>query len=849
MRMTTDKMYYSNYRFVVEFDSGSETGSNQLTVWVAEKLDIVTVPLKQFVVAQLLSALVEPERSRLHAALAEERRACRQPFEQEIANLQQPFSAAGEKREQKLPEKVKRKARKLREQMKSDLQRLEVEFARRELWPLDRQCYDLHILQAHSRAYGEEFSLRNFYFEEANDPHIRNFCRKFALDEAYRKLVLAGETRWARRNALFVRNLLSVVGEDALLSSGRDYARLAHDFFRWVDAHVEEILALPEYQRLKAEDSAFQPSAGELDPLIRPAVEALNRIPGVTTRFSCQGVSGKVRFGGRELLVVSPHEEYAYVSFSDLSQPARDVIAALLPSFPGATLARIPCNFVLGSLLRSTGDNLRFRQELVELAERAKASVGAWSTNAGESGLPWEASTAAAVGSQDGPAPGGIPPSTLAWLCQPERIERTLHLLFSLNHWARARERLLYADRQGLYRVKAAVVQQAFAAGLLNPVSYIDGRASFAREFSPGLAADIATEVFIERLTMLIEGDEYLPANEEESDSAALDLFARIMGRRPASRADIEALDVEGTKVFLREQLAALIAEARSTRQPLPDSELAALCIEPVDLLDTRWSRNRPSPRWDELDESETVQLDPEGPSLIAFEYAGATAHYIFHLPFRTAERFLPEPLVRDLKSRPGNSRECGEFFGRTLTEAESREHPLGEILRELGVDVAAVCPYRLSDKSEYVSQLASRYPYWDVEEGDDDDEVDWEVEEWDVPSRLESHRRKGERFPGTCPLCGGAIEPDLALRIEHWRQNHRDQDLTVSQVAWLLVKSKAEVKSPSAAIQPDYRGPSSGPGGKGTRFWRLETLETAVRQGQECASENEMLAVFEDKK
>src|SRR6266702_4399168 len=101
MRMTTDTLYYGNYRFVVEFDSGSETGSNQLTVWVAEKLDIVTVPLKQFVVAQLLSALVEPERSRLHAALAEERRACRQPFEQEIANLQQPFSAAGEKREQK----------------------------------------------------------------------------------------------------------------------------------------------------------------------------------------------------------------------------------------------------------------------------------------------------------------------------------------------------------------------------------------------------------------------------------------------------------------------------------------------------------------------------------------------------------------------------------------------------------------------------------------------------------------------------------------------------------------------------------------------------------------------------
>jgi len=47
---------------------------------------------------------------------------------------------------------------------------------------------------------------------------------------------------------------------------------------------------------------------------------------------------------------------------------------------------------------------------------------------------------------------------------QPERIERTLRLLFFLNHWAKARERLLYTDRQGLYRVKAALVRQTFAA-------------------------------------------------------------------------------------------------------------------------------------------------------------------------------------------------------------------------------------------------------------------------------------------------------------------------------------------------------------------------------------------------
>ena len=174
-------------------------------------------------------------------------------------------------------------------------------------------------------------------------------------------------------------------------------------------------------------------------------------------------------------------------------------------------------------------------------------------------------------------------------------------------------------------------MRQAFASGLLRPVPTSTARQALPAEFSLDLAADIATEVFIERLAMLIEDDEYLPADEEECDSAVLRLFARIMGRRPGSRADIEALDVEGTKAFLQERLAALVAQARSTRQPIPDSELAALCVEPVDLLDIRWSRNRPSPRWCELDEREVVQLDPEGLSLIAFRVS--QRHRALHLP------------------------------------------------------------------------------------------------------------------------------------------------------------------------------------------------------------------------
>ncbi len=642
----------------------------------------------------------------------------------------------------------------------------EVELAR-ELWPLDRRWFDPDTLQAESRVYSEEYFLRDFYFEEANFPHIRNFCRKFALDEAYRKPALAGEPRWAKRNALFVRNLHAQIGEDALLSNERDYDCRAREFFRWVDAHVEEIQALPEYQRLVEKDSTFQPSGGELDPLIRQAVEALNRIPGVSTQFSCQGVSGKVRFGGRELLVVSPHEEYAYVSFSELRLPAKDAISALLPLFPSITNDRIPHNFVLRSLLRSTGDNLRFRTELVELAERVLASMDdEGSIHTDESGLPLLADAAQAVESREGLAPGGLPPSRLEWLCQPAQIERTLRLLFYLNHWAKAREQLLYADRQGFYQVKATVVQQAVAAELIRPVAFIDGSAVFAGDYSFDLAADMATEVFLDRLAMLFEEEVHLPYDADEIDSTVLGLFARIAGHELTSRADIETLDMEQVKAFLLECLEALVAQARSTRRPISGSDLAALCIEPIDLLNIHWSRNRPSPRWDELDEGEAIQLDPEGLSLIAFEYDSTTAHYVFHLPFRVAERFLTEQPVRELRNRPSDSRECGVFFGRTITEAESQEHPIEEILRELGVDIAAVCPHKLKDKREHVSQLASRFSYWEDDGEDDGEDEDWVDEDWALLPHRPKNASTQESESQVLALCVAGLLSQIALCV-----------------------------------------------------------------------------------
>jgi hypothetical protein len=102
-RKDFDKMFYGNYKFTTELDTGSEISGNQLTVWFAEKVDVKHVDLTQFSIDLLLKALQEPLQSRFCAQLEEERITCQQAFEAQIATLQRPFQATKEQQAKKLP--------------------------------------------------------------------------------------------------------------------------------------------------------------------------------------------------------------------------------------------------------------------------------------------------------------------------------------------------------------------------------------------------------------------------------------------------------------------------------------------------------------------------------------------------------------------------------------------------------------------------------------------------------------------------------------------------------------------------------------------------------------------------
>lgn len=418
--------------------------------------------------------------------------------------------------------------------------------------------------------------------------------------------------------------------------------------------------------------------------------------------------------------------------------------------------------------------------------------------------------------------------SQLEQLCQPGQIEHTMRLLFALNHWAKARERLFFVDRQGLYQVKMAILRQAYAVGSIEATAYVDGIDGFGAELAFDMAADIAAEGFLWRLEELAVS----PPDEKDDlyDQIVRRLYTRITGKTSILADEVEALETAQAREYILERLQELERTARATRQPVPHQQLTELCIAPSDLLyiqDRRYYDLGGWDSWDQLDESDLRKLDPEGLSLIALHYVSPDARYTFHLPLRLAETFVPPRIIAPLQTVPRTSRESGEYYGRAVTEAESLQHPIVDILRELGVNIVATCPRLLSDKQEYALAQAMRFALWSEEEDLDKDEDELDEEFWREldrrPRQRQARAASVRREADACPLCNIPISTQpITARLAHWQNAHAAEDLTIGQAAWVLNRS-LEKKAFYQQYPPDYRAPHEQ--GHGARYWRLATL------------------------
>lgn len=210
------------------------------------------------------------------------------------------------------------------------------------------------------RGWTEGVFLRSYYFEEVNRSAMRNFCQKFATDQPYRDACLGEATDWAVRNKLFERNIEALVTVPPLIARSHRAIGDEHQTWVFIKHHWQAIMAQPEYQQIAALDASFIPTMYELDPEIIPAVAAFNQVVGVETRFSCQGVTAIVIYGGYDILVISPHQRFAYIRFNRLPSDMADQLNRLTLEHGLAALHDLT--------LYSTGDNLAFRAEAVRLA-------------------------------------------------------------------------------------------------------------------------------------------------------------------------------------------------------------------------------------------------------------------------------------------------------------------------------------------------------------------------------------------------------------------------------------------------------------------------------------------------
>ncbi len=564
---------------------------------------------------------------------------------------------------------------------------------------------------------------------------------------------------------------------------------------------------------------------------------------------------------------------------------------------------------------------------------------------------------------------GGLTPSRLKWLYQKENVEYTLQLLCYLNYWAKARELLLYADRQGLYQVKAALLQQAYELGIVKAVGYIDGTKAFRKSFDLDGTASIGAESLCEGIenwqwfnqqdlvspkkcpnckkeiwglrerlehwhsehlgnalgmrsqqlawvlgnknTAKIEGcslpepdrvegnekvaqenrkrkkkqkkprplwyfetlqsffespsqvewvsqQDYLEQKErqelERSRTQFIDELSQALGQPISSVSQVVSLlwcedgkerreawsSALGTvSDWLELRLSSLVESAIQARQPLDTSVLSALYIMPYEVIEVD-SNLSYGCGWEDLDESDLRKIDPEGLSLVTFSYSSPTAHFVFHLPYRIAEGFTSPEQLQQLCQTAVESREVGEYFGRSITEAESWEIPIDLLLKELGVDIDAVCPEGLVDKREYIQererQRAERYRFYHSDDWDDEDwedDIRDEQEEW--YSDDEDNQEDQELNSISCPLCETCESTVAAERLNHWLNQHSEHEaVTVGQANWILGVSRDKV---SGAIPFDLKGALCGrtrnmiPDVEGhTRFWKVETLSQFIR-------------------
>lgn len=222
---------------------------------------------------------------------------------------------------------------------------------------------------------------RCFYFEEANERHIENFCKKFARDKNYRQKCLEDETSWAQLSELYELNA-QYLGREYKLKYGsifigylatdknakrkheelqEKYLDECHELYHFLKEKLNEITQCPAY--LQCEEMKANNSKG-IDDQMKSVIAKLNQIPEVETQFSCQGVSESIEIDDKTIFIPDGHQLFAHVVFKELSDNVKNFISSQMNRL--ATWSAPPCRLEA----KKAELNHKFREKLKQAADK-----------------------------------------------------------------------------------------------------------------------------------------------------------------------------------------------------------------------------------------------------------------------------------------------------------------------------------------------------------------------------------------------------------------------------------------------------------------------------------------------
>lgn len=209
-------------------------------------------------------------------------------------------------------------------------------------------------LDVYVKGKGSDYKkLRSFFFDDSNPVHVKRFCKKYGIDDKYRKAVDAHLSDWCVRDRLF----LGTVSWTTINYQQEFSVESLRTLFQWFKLNTKQLLVNREFIDLCLQD--VLPNEN-----FTKALNLLESNKAMEVSKYSQGIQNVFDFNRQVVIPITPNTILGHVDIRLFSDKNGKQLGELLSGHNHISLEMNDDTFVL----QSKGDNLLFSKQLIELA-------------------------------------------------------------------------------------------------------------------------------------------------------------------------------------------------------------------------------------------------------------------------------------------------------------------------------------------------------------------------------------------------------------------------------------------------------------------------------------------------